>query len=336
MPAASAGRSPARAPISIIDDAIKNDEEANSEAIQNRNIDWFQGTAYNRLEPKGSIIIFMPLWNRKSIVSWLMTEHPDKWKIFKFPAIAGPNDPYGRKEGEALCPERYPVEALMRIRTALVKKDPAHWYGIYQQQIIDPEGGIFKRRWFNYFIDYPPGFYSSYLTIDLAFSKEKTADYTVVMHTKVDSVGKLYIHDYVRARMNIKELIDIIFDYKRRIPTLVGVWVELQPSETEVNSATLYAIREEMKRRGEFFRLEGLRPSGNKTARAQALVNLFANGRVFLRQTQHELIEELLTFTGVDDEHDDLVDALAYAPMITRPGRPKKPLQPADTDMVGY
>ena len=321
----------------IIDDAIKNDEEANSEIIQERNINWFQTTLYTRLEPKGTIIVFMPLWNKKSLVSWLRTEHPDNWRIFSFPAIALENDPFGRKEGEALCPERFDLPALEQIRLAQMKKDPAHWYGLYQQQIVDPQGGLFKRQWLRYFTDYPAGIYSSYLTVDEAFSTKKTADYTVVMHTKADGHGRLFVHDYVRARMNISELINILFDYKRRIPTLRGVWVEIPPGETETNSAILYAIREEMKRRGVFFRLEGLRPSTNKTARAQALIDLAANGMLFLRESQHELIGELLSFTGIDDEHDDLWDALAYAPMIIRPAKQSKAPQPiVDDDLIGY
>lgn len=321
----------------IIDDAIKNDEEANSEIIQERNINWFQTTLYTRLEPKGTIIIFMPLWNRKSLVSWLMNEHPDKWEVFKFPAIALENDPYGRKEGAALCSERFDLTALEQIRLAQMKKDPAHWYGLYQQQIVDPMAGVFRRQWLKYFTDYPGGIYSSYLTVDLAFSEKKTADYTVVMHTKTDAQGRLFVHDYVRARMQISELINVLFDYQRRIPTLRGVWIELQASETEVNSAILYAIREEMKRRGIFFRLEGLKPVKDKLSRAQALVDLFANGMVFMREDQHELIGELLTFTGRDDEHDDLVDALAYAPMIVRPARVRKIPEPIiDDEAIGY
>ncbi len=45
------------ADILIIDDPVKNAEEANSQTYRDKTWEWYQSTAYTRLEPNGSIII---------------------------------------------------------------------------------------------------------------------------------------------------------------------------------------------------------------------------------------------------------------------------------------
>ena len=100
----------------IIDDPIKNWQDAYSPLARERRREWFQGTLYTRCEPGATIIVVMTRWHVDDLSGWLVDTHSDKWTLMSFPALAGPDDILGRAPGEALCPERYDVDALKAIR----------------------------------------------------------------------------------------------------------------------------------------------------------------------------------------------------------------------------
>ena len=117
----------------LIDDYIKNWMEATSETTLNAIWDWFRTTAYTRLEPGGSCVILATRWAIKDLIGRLKEQDKDHmWTVITLPALAGANDPLNRLPGEALWPQRYPVEALNRIRAlvgeyifqALYQQDP--------------------------------------------------------------------------------------------------------------------------------------------------------------------------------------------------------------------
>jgi hypothetical protein len=76
-------------------------------------------------------------------------DYADRWEIVNLPAIAQePSDlndwlvdPLGRKVGEALWKESFPVPALERIRRN--SAFPRYWYALYQQNPIPDEGDMF-------------------------------------------------------------------------------------------------------------------------------------------------------------------------------------------------
>lgn len=129
----------------IIDDPIKNWQEAQSPTIRKNIIDWFNSTVYPRAEPGATIILLMTRWHENDLAGYLENEHEDNWEVIKFPAIAEKDDVLGRKEGEALCPDRFDLEALARIQKAI---GSYLWAGLYQQRPSPEGGGIIKREWF--------------------------------------------------------------------------------------------------------------------------------------------------------------------------------------------
>ncbi|HSH27775.1 MAG TPA: hypothetical protein VK972_08450, partial [Wenzhouxiangella sp.] len=60
-----------------------------------------------------------------------MQEMPGRWINIVLPAYAEENDPLGREVGEPLWPERYDVEQLEDIKTAL---GGYWWDAMYQQR----------------------------------------------------------------------------------------------------------------------------------------------------------------------------------------------------------
>ena len=64
------------------------------------------------------------------------SEGSDPWEVIKYPAIAEEDELY-RKQGEALHPERYSLEALARIQRAVGPRD---WSALYQQNPVADDG----------------------------------------------------------------------------------------------------------------------------------------------------------------------------------------------------
>jgi hypothetical protein len=114
--------------LGILDDPIKNAEEAASDVIGDRNQEWWSSTWYTRQEPGAALIVITTRWpGPGDMVGWLLEQekaddHPEKWHVVSFEAIKGEKtmalppscslEPDARATGEALCPERYPIEKL--------------------------------------------------------------------------------------------------------------------------------------------------------------------------------------------------------------------------------
>ena len=81
----------------IIDDPIKNQEEANSETYRNKVWNWYISTAYTRLEKNGAIIIILTRWHLDDLAGRLLkaqAEGGERWEVVKFPAIATQDEKY--------------------------------------------------------------------------------------------------------------------------------------------------------------------------------------------------------------------------------------------------
>ena len=133
------------AAIAIIDDPVKNAEEASSKIIQDKIWDWYRSTLYTRLAPNSAIVAIMTRWAEDDIVGRLVeemeSEDGEKWDVVSIPALAEPGDVMGRKVGESYWPGRFPVPWLERRRVAV---GPFYWEALYQQHPLDAKGTIFN------------------------------------------------------------------------------------------------------------------------------------------------------------------------------------------------
>jgi len=143
----------------VIDDPLKSREEAESATYRNKNWEWWQGTARTRLNPLpwapySVVIVMATRWHYDDLSGRLLARKVDQpedapyaipWVEYKLPALAEEHDPLGRKVGEALWPEKYPLELLRAIQ---VDTSPYDWMSEYQQSPILKEGNLFKRDYF--------------------------------------------------------------------------------------------------------------------------------------------------------------------------------------------
>jgi hypothetical protein len=125
----------------LIDDPIKSAEDANSAGYRQSLRQWYEQVAYTRLEPNGAIVLITTRWHEADLAGWLLKEHASEgWKVVSMPALAEENEGW-RDEGDALWPERFPVETLARIREAI---GSAAWQALYQQRPVSAQGNIFR------------------------------------------------------------------------------------------------------------------------------------------------------------------------------------------------
>lgn len=131
----------------ILDDLIKDQFEADSVTSRQKMIDWFNSVAYTRLMPKNAVILVMTRWRFDDIAGYLIEETADEnWEVLNLPAIADEdNDPIGRKIGEPLWPEAYPLERLEQIKNTVGART---WNALYQGQPVPASGGMIQMDWF--------------------------------------------------------------------------------------------------------------------------------------------------------------------------------------------
>ena len=77
----------------IVDDPIKNMEEADSMVTREALWDWFWSTAYTRLAPGGGVLLIQTWWNDDDLAGRLQVlsrENPeaDQYEVVKYPALA--------------------------------------------------------------------------------------------------------------------------------------------------------------------------------------------------------------------------------------------------------
>lgn len=146
--------------LGILDDPIKNAEEAASDVIGERNREWWSSTWYTRQEPGAALIVVTTRWpGPGDIVGYLYEQEqaddqPERWHVISLEAEKTTDvtvapltctieaDP--REPGEALCPERYPLDKLRKIAARI----GSFFFGsLFQQRPAHREGKMFRWDW---------------------------------------------------------------------------------------------------------------------------------------------------------------------------------------------
>lgn len=310
----------------IIDDPVKNREEADSPTTRNSTWEWYRSTAYTRLAPGGGVLVIQTRWHEDDLSGRLLGSEdldvPEEWEIVKYPAIAEKDEEH-RPEGEALHPNRFPVESLARIEAAV---GPREWAAQYQQNPV-PDAGLYFTE--SDFKSYEAATVNNrsmrILTAwDLAISTSTEADYSVGVTVGLASNGSVYVLDLVRARWRAEEIVTAMLDMQM---TWNALRVGLEAGQIEMAiTPLLHRMRSERAACGERalwgMRVESLRREGDKALRARALQGMAQQGRVYLpsdRPWVPLLKNELLRFPVA--RYDDQVDALAWAAQMVQTER---------------
>jgi phage uncharacterized protein (putative large terminase), C-terminal domain len=223
-------------------------------------------------------------------------------------------DPLGRADGEALCPERYDREALLRIN----KKIGSYAFAaLYQQSPTPHDGGLFKREWFRHIVDRAPDGLRWFRAYDLAVSTKTSADYTASFRCAKDVKGNLYIADGFRDRIEFPEQRRYVLErMKQERDAVHGI------EEALHGRAFVQELRRDHRLSG--VALRGIRADTDKFTRALTWSPLAEEGKVILVRGSwiDEFLDEVCRFPSAP--HDDQVDAVSLAVKMIGEGRDKK------------
>ena len=305
----------------IVDDPVKNAEEAQSAVMREKQWEWWQSTFLTRREPGAKILVIMSRWHEDDLTGRIL-KHTDGLRVkrIRLPAIAEEDgDVLGRKPGQALCPQRYDKKALGAIREAV---GSSVWASLYQQRPIPLGGGLFRRAFFQHRYETivkedGTKFYMlgdkvveaesmwKFSTMDVAFTRNKRSDYTALATFGVAPTDPPSLVMLQMRRVRTEEA--------QHSPLITEVWNTQNPSWVgiEKGNATL-SLFSEAQRSGVVVRW--LQPDKNKFARAETAAALMEAGRVWLPMEAEwlsDFIDEVLTFPA--GKYDDQVDVLAYA-----------------------
>lgn len=149
--------------IGIIDDPIKNAEQAFSPTYREKVWEWYTTTFHSRKEKGAAIILIMTRWHEDDLAGRLLSQDDDSefaedWKVIQFKAIKErppsetPGDP--RKEGTPLWPSKFTLDDVKKDRKLMgsrkfnalhqqkphKKKEGALWnYDVIQRAVTHPD-----------------------------------------------------------------------------------------------------------------------------------------------------------------------------------------------------
>lgn len=289
----------------IVDDPIKNADEANSPTIRDKVWEWYQSTLYTRLEPDGVIIIVMTRWHEDDLVGRLLNPEfgeVEDWEVINLPAIAEENDPLGRKVGEPLWKERYNNKELERIKNTV---GSYWWNALYQQRPSPPEGAIVHREWWQYYNVLPNRFDEVIQSWDASFKETKDGSYVVGQVWGRLGADK-YLIDQVRARIDFTDTIRAIKNMAIKYPQ-----AKLKLVEDKANGPAIISTL-----RKEISGIVPIDPQGSKEARAYSVSPDIEAGNVYLPSPSlapwiRDYVEEWAAFPH--GKNDDQVDATTQA-----------------------
>ncbi|MBR1653515.1 MAG: phage terminase large subunit [Clostridia bacterium] len=131
--------------IMIIDDLIKNVEEAYNENILQKQIDWFNNTMLSRTETGFKLIIIMTRWAENDLAGYILANY-DNVRHINYKAV--------QEDGSMLCEDILNKEDY-NFKTKNMNKDIV--YANYQQEPIDVKNRLYSG--FKTYEKLPPAHY---------------------------------------------------------------------------------------------------------------------------------------------------------------------------------
>lgn len=311
----------------VVDDPHKNRKAAESKVQRDAVEEFFDNDAMTRLHPGGAVVVIHTRWHEDDLAGRLAKR--GGWKIVNIPAIADDDtdDEDGREPGEALWPERYPADCQLFTEQ---QKKPYTWASLYMGRPRPRGTGVFRGATF--YSGALPSTGRKVIGVDLAYSAKTSSDWSVsialLRHVPEAGPGRgardplFFVLDVERVQEESKAFELRLKRQRLRHPTARGLFV---------GSSIEGEVVKNMQGRGlKWLAFEVAK--GDKFTRAEDVAVAWNEGRVLLPENPEandaadvddgrrydtswvdEVLEELWKFTGVSDEHDDVVDALANA-----------------------
>jgi predicted phage terminase large subunit-like protein len=263
------------------------------------------------------VILIQTRWHEDDLVGRLTDpmnpyydpEEAKLWEVIDLPALAfedGTPDPLGRRPGEALWPERFPVPFLK----AQQRLDPRGFQALYQGRPSAGQGSFFRVEWLNtYKPDELPKNLRIYVASDHALSANQARDKTALVPVGVDDRDNIYILPDVWWKQGPADEVTEAMLHLMRTRSPVFWWAE----RGHISKSLGPFLRKRMQEEKVYTAIIEVTPTADKQTRAQSIQGRMAMGKVFFPAFATwwpEARDQLLKFPN--SAHDDFVDALAY------------------------
>lgn len=281
----------------IIDDPIKNKEQADSETIIAKIHDEMGPSVQSRIHPGGKLIVIQTRWVEGDVIGWVQENwHEWIWKTINLPAEydetaanIGP-DPLGRKIGDSLMgahlgddESKLPQKIANTNRWLRSKKDlvirsdgERTWNALYQGRPSAANGNLFKEGWWKSYgrseqlrasLEYLQ------LSVDATFKNTETSDFVAIELWGLKG-RDVYLWKLINKRMGFLETVDKIKQLVKDFPDIDELVIE--------DKANGSAIIDTLHYEKNMPPVVAVTPLGGKFARAQATSNFVASGVVHL------------------------------------------------------
>lgn len=291
----------------IIDDPIKNAEEANSETMRKKQWEEWRDSIRRRIHPGAIVILINTRWHEDDLWGRLLNPEyakPFPWQVYNLPLecdqthIDKEGNPLNRKLGEPLWPERYGYEHI-----AEAKGYPSSFNAMDQGRPTAEEGNIIKKAWWKW-VDTIPKLEVKIMSVDASFKDtDDSAKCSIQVWGKEG--GYIYLVDNDTRRMDFVTALQAVSNMMRKHPDITAKYVE--------DKANGSAIINVMNRKlGGFIPVKADAGTGGKEARARAVTPWIESGNTFLpRGTEwaNDFVEECASFPK--GTYADQVDAMS-------------------------
>ncbi len=316
----------------LIDDYIKDAEEARSRAAKDKHWEWYSRVALSRvMGVGGAVVITATRWAEDDLIGRLTD--PDleyvseaqaaQWTVINLPAFAEEDDPLGREPGDVLWEARTPRAFLENFR----QLDPAGFAALYMGRPAPPEGNFFQRDQLRTYQPHQlPQNLRYYAASDHAVSLEQKRDRTCLGVVGVDEQDNIWVlPDLVWARLDAEDQTEAMLALMRQYQPLAW-WAE----KGHISQSIGPFLRKRMLEEGVFTAISEKTPVKDKLTRAQAIQARTSMGKVYFPAFApwwSDALDELLTFPN--GAHDDFVDFLAWIGLgLGRQVRAETPVVP--------
>lgn len=280
--------------IIIVDDPHKNRQEAESPTVRARVIEGFENDILTREEPAGtSVVVVHTRWHVGDLIGHLKDHRG--WPVINLPAI--------NEYGEALAPHLWPLEKLLPHRANEYK-----WWSLYMGEPRARGMEVFRSPTYCRLADIPNG--RAAIGVDLAYTRKTQSDHSislVLVEGPKNEAGErtYYVADVERHQCPAPEFVQVLLRHKKQWP---GARMRWYASGTETGSADFIKL--------DVRNLEVKAATADKFVRAQPVSEAWNDARIFVPRDapwSEDFVRVVTSFTGVNDDEDDDVDALAAA-----------------------
>lgn len=290
------------ATIGIIDDPVKNSEEADSMTYREKAWEWYATTFSTRFEKGAVEIVCQTRWHEADLAGLIMEKKKNGTEIIRFPALAEEKEEF-RDVGEALWEDWYPREQLLE---RLAENGSRAWNALYQQRPAPDEGSIIKREWFQY---YNPREYSIKgkrvnFYVDTAYTDKEKNDPTAMI-AYIKEGPNFYVLECISEWLDFSGQLKRLKEFAAKNGYTPASIIRVEPKATGI---TLVQV---VKKETSLNVKEATPPKGDKVARAHSCEGTLEGGRVFLPQGMawvDHFLSECAAFPNA--AHDDRVDCL--------------------------